>query len=219
MKPLPFRIIPCAEWGAQQPRHAIAWAGKPDKALFHHTAGHHPNLDADSGESYLEAVAYAKAIQSYHFSEGWADTGQNFLVTRNGFIFEGRHGSLAAVRAGKMVVSAHCPGQNDQPGVEIEHNGTESMTPIQRQAAVWLFAWICRSAQIDPKRIKGHRDYFATSCPGVLYTGLQGFREDVATALKPADLPLPAWYDAYGPKVKPAWFFAALKKHAELLNH
>jgi hypothetical protein len=118
---------------------------KPVRAIFHHTAGH--SLAGHSGESYAEAVAYVKAIQNYHMdSNGWIDTGQNFTVTRNGYIFEGRHNSFARVAGGQMVVSAHCPNFNDQPGVEIEHVDPETMTPIQRAAAVWLFAWIAGAA-------------------------------------------------------------------------
>ena len=181
-----FRIIPCAEWGAAPPRGSIAAAGRPNKIICHHTAGHHPELDHVPGETYAEAVAYAKAVQQSHFSRGWLDTGNNFLVTQSGHIFEGRHGSLAAINAGKMVVSAHCPGENDQPGIEHEQLGNEPMTPIQRQASVWLHAYICRKTGIAPSAIHGHREYFATDCPGVLFADLGSLRNDVAAALAPA---------------------------------
>jgi hypothetical protein len=95
------------------------------------------------------------------------------------------------VQKGKMVASAHCPNENDQPGVEIEHNGNEAMTPIQREAAVWLFAWICKCGVIPATHIYGHRDFYATSCPGVLYARLPQFRVDVAAALKPPEPPKP----------------------------
>jgi hypothetical protein len=186
MNPKPFRIIPCAEWGARPPKSPNQVVSqKPARIIFHHTAGH--SVAGASGESYADAVAYVKSIQAFHMGSqrGWNDTGQNFTVTRNGYIFEGRHGSYANVSQGKMVVSAHCPGQNDQPGVEIEHNGNEAMTPIQREAAVWLFAWICRVCVIPATHIYGHKDYFATSCPGVLYARLPQVRIDVAKALKP----------------------------------
>jgi hypothetical protein len=117
---------------------------------------------------------------------GWNDSGHNFLVTRGGFILEGRHGTVAAIKAGRMVVSAHCPGQNDQPGIEHEHIGTEAMTPIQREASVWLHAWICRHCTIPPSHIYPHKQFFATSCPGVLNNALPKLRLDVAAALKPS---------------------------------
>lgn len=209
--PLPFRVIPCAEWGAVQPKGAIAYTGKPDRTIFHHTAGHVPNLAA--GETYAEAVAYARSIQSYHMNKnGWLDSGHNFLVTRGGFILEGRHGSLSAVRAGKMIISAHCPGQNDQPGIEHEHQGTEQMTQIQREASVWLHAQICKWAKIPASDCaQPHRRYFSTSCPGNLANGLAAFRRDVAVELAPVDTS-PAWWDKYGPKKKPKWLWPLLRE-------
>ena len=185
MNPKPFRVIPCAEWGARTPRSGILPVyHKPSRALFHHTAGH--SIAGASGETYAEAAAYVRSIQNYHMdSNGWVDTGQNFTVTRNGYIFEGRHRSLEMVGKGKMVVSAHCPNQNDQPGVEIEHVDPEGMTPIQREAAVWLFAWLCKVGVFPATHIYGHRDFYATACPGALYAGLPQFRVDVAKALKP----------------------------------
>jgi N-acetylmuramoyl-L-alanine amidase-like protein len=180
----PFRIIPCAEWGARPPRQAVTTLSvRPRRIIFHHTAGHVPNLS--TGETYAEALRYARSIQAYHMDRnGWIDSGHNFLVTRGGFILEGRHRSRELVQKGKMVVSAHCPGQNDQPGIEHEHVDPEAMTPIQHEAAVWLAAWICRHAEIDPSEIKGHRDYYATACPGSLYRILPAFRAQVAKAVK-----------------------------------
>lgn len=193
--PLPFRVIPCAEWHAADPKGAIPHTGKPDKTIFHHTAGHVPGFAA--GETYAEACSYARAIQIGHFRNGWLDSGHNFLITRGGYILEGRHGSLRAIRSGKMIVSAHCPGQNDQPGIEHEHIGTEQMTPIQREAAVWLHAWICKSCSILPSNCaQPHKRYFATSCPGNLANGLPAFRKDVAAALVP-DPGNDAWYAPY----------------------
>ena len=188
-EPKPFRIIPCSEWGARPAKSAIQVVNaKPVRAIFHHTAGHHKELDGKfSTVNYAESVAYAKSIQAFHMNgNGWVDSGHNFLVTRGGYILEGRHRSIEMVSRGKMVVSAHCPGQNEQPGVEHEHLGNESMPSIQYDAAVWLYAWICRSCRINPKEIKGHKDYFATACPGSLYSKLPQLRKDVAKALSPS---------------------------------
>ena len=59
-------------------------------------------------------------------SNGWNDSGHNFLACRNGLILVGRHMSLPAIRQDRMVVSAHCPGHNEQPGIEHEHEGDEN---------------------------------------------------------------------------------------------
>jgi hypothetical protein len=184
-----FRIIPTAEWGAAPAKATIAPAGKPSKIIFHHTDGHHPELDHLPGETKAEGAAYARAIQHDHMtrppSKGgpFIDSGHNFLVTRSGHIFEGRHGSLAAIEAGKMVVSAHCVGENTNPGIEHEQHGSEPMTPAQRRASIQLHAHICRKTGIKPSQIFGHGKFNATECPGVLGAGLAAFRKDVAAAL------------------------------------
>lgn len=216
--PLPFRVIRCEEWGASAPDGAIQRTGRPVRSIFHHTAGHVPQLSA--GETYAEACAYARAIQKQHKSQGWVDSGHNFLVTRGGFILEGRHGSVSALLAGTMVVSAHCPGQNDQPGVEHEHNGTEKMTPIERQASVWLHVWIAKHTAMSPATMmQPHKRYYATACPGSLTAAIPGLRSEVVKSLAPpADDDGPPWWDAYGPKQKPAWFFKALAEYQRRLE-
>jgi hypothetical protein len=127
------------------------------------------------------------------------------MVTRGGFILEGRHGSLASIKVGRMVVSAHCPGQNNQPGIEHEHDGNEAMTPIQREASVWLHAFICKHCGILPSDCaQPHKRYFATACPGALAAALPGFRKDVAAALAPQDPNAQAWWAPYiNPMSKP----------------
>ena len=206
---LPFRIIPCSEWGARPARNPISNSGKYDKAIFHHTAGHAPEIGG-SGESYEEARLYALAVQRYHMDHnGWNDSGHNYLITRNGYIFEGRHRSVELLQSGQCPVSAHCVGQNDNPGVEIEHLDPEPMTPIQRQAATWLFAKLCRQGGFSEKRIFGHRDFNATACPGSLYSGLEGFRKDVGILLRPVrpPKPSPSYYKT------PEWFGAWAISH------
>jgi len=194
-----FRIIPCEEWGAMPPRGKIESAGRPVRIIFHHTDGHHTELDHKPGESFAEAVGYARAVQKSHMSPSptdpskpWLDTGNNFLVTKAGYIFEGRHGSLDAINHGRMVVSAHCPGQNTQPGIEHEQFGDEPLTPAQREASIWLHAHICHKTGIKPSSIHGHREFFATACPGALFPDLGEFRKAVAKALEPQPEPIPS---------------------------
>jgi hypothetical protein len=217
--PLPFRIISCNEWGARAPRGLIKRVGKPDRTIFHHTAGHVPNLGA--GERYDEACAYARAIQGYHMNgNGWNDSGHNFLITRGGYILEGRHGSLSSIAKGLMVTSAHCPGQNDQPGIEVEHMGSDKLTPIQRAAILYLHEWICRRCGIRPQdAMQPHRAFFATACPGVLLAALPSLRADLAETMSPTDAAVEAWWDKYGPANKPDWFFKALQEYARRLSH
>lgn len=169
-------IITCPQWGARAPKEDIVIVKKSVRIIFHHTAGHHRELDANhSVESRAEAIGYAKDIQRYHMDEkGWNDSGHNFLVCRNGLILQGRWITVSAIQAGRMVTSAHCPTQNGQIGIEHEHAGSEEMTKAQRESSARLQAWIAdkygRSTvlPVDP-----HSKYINTSCPANL-------KEDIA---------------------------------------
>ena len=87
---IPFRVIPCSEWGAVPPKGAIPYTGKPDKTIFHHTAGSNNYARSDS-------KAIVRSTQAYHMQgRGWCDIGYDFLVDKYGQIFEGRYGGAVA---------------------------------------------------------------------------------------------------------------------------
>ena len=173
-------VITTDQWGARPPKEPVHPAGRPHQIIFHHTAGHHPEIATPGSESRLEAFRYARAIQKFHMDvRGWNDSGHNFLVCRNGLILVGRHQSYNAIREGHMVWSDHCPGQNDQPGIEHEHNGNERMTPAQFESSARLHAWIIDRCGMDGTPIHPHREFFNTDCPGVLMDELHAFKARV----------------------------------------
>jgi hypothetical protein len=180
-KPFLGLIILDGEWGAVPATGEISRVGKPGMIIFHHTDGHHPELDQMAGDSRAEAIAFARAIQNDHMHRHppFIDSGHNFLVTRSGHVLEGRHGSAAAIMDGVMVQSAHCVGQNQHPGIEHEHKGGEAMTPAQKEASLLLHEFICRNTGIDPHQIHGHGEFNPTECPGALNAGLDQFRRDL----------------------------------------
>jgi hypothetical protein len=181
-------IITTDRWGAKPAKADPIWVGRPKRIIFHHTAGHHPEIETPSNESRLEAIRYAKAIQNFHMNgNGWNDSGHNFLVCRNGLILVGRHQSYTAIRKGRMVVSAHCPGQNDQPGIEHEHLGSEHMTKEQFNASAHLCAWIIdRCKMHGGDVIHPHREFFATSCPAELMAELPALKTAVNQIIREA---------------------------------
>lgn len=179
------KIITCPEWQARPATGEIVWVGKSSRIIFHHTAGHHRELDEDrTVESYAEAVGYARDIQAYHMNgNGWIDSGHNFLVCRNGLILQGRWRTVSAIQQGKMVRSAHCPGQNDQIGIEHEHRLSEEMTAAQKLASAQLQAWIAvKYGRKTPLPVYPHSRFYNTSCPANLAEDMQAIR-DKAKAL------------------------------------
>jgi hypothetical protein len=187
-------IASCATWGARSPSSPVSViSSSPDKILIHHTA-------STNSTDYSQAHAYALArqIQGWHMNDnGWSDSGQHFTISRGGYVMEGRHSSLARLQAGSgMVVGAHCPGQNDKAiGIENEGLYTTATPPAALYNRLVQFcAYICDQYNIGASKIYGHRDYFATACPGdVLYAKLPQLRSDVAAALGGGGTPPPAF--------------------------
>lgn len=167
---VPIDIVTCREWGARQPRHGLTLTRAADKVIVHHTAGHHAEVSLPANESREEAIGYARAVQAFHMDvNGWTDSGHNFLVCRNGLILQGRWLTVSAIEADHMVVSAHCPGQNGQVGIEHEHAGAEAMTAAQIEASARLQAWVAgQYGRRHPLPAYPHSQYFATACPANL---------------------------------------------------
>ena len=178
-------IIGCNVWGARPPSGPVpVWDQPPVRIIVHHTAT--ANVE-DYSRGAAEVVA--RKIQDFHMDRrGWIDTGQNFTISRGGFVLEGRHRSLEALRSGaRHAEGAHCTGQNVE-AVGIENEGTyTALTPPDRQ---WvrlrsMCAYICSQYGIAPTEIAGHRDFKDTLCPGdAFYAMLPRLRTEVAELLE-----------------------------------
>ena len=172
-------IIVCSKWGARKPKQGLRTVPRSRRIIFHHTAGHHANIENPSAQSQAESMRYARAIQNFHMDyRKWNDSGHNFLICRNGLILQGRWLTVSTIQAKHMIESAHCPGQNDQIGIEHEHSGSEAMTSRQMEASARLMAWI--ADQYDLKTVlpvDPHSKYIATSCPVNLKANIPGIKK------------------------------------------
>ncbi|MCF6521717.1 peptidoglycan recognition family protein [Streptomyces sp. JJ36] len=173
-----------AEWNARPPRYGVnVLYRRPTKIIVHHTVG-----ENTSDFSRAQAHAHAHWVQDLHMDRnGWTDTGYNFVVSRGGWITEGRHRSLETLTGGtSFVQGAHTSGQNDQAvGIANEGAYHDGAVPpdAQWEVLVLLCAYVCEQYGIAPHRIDGHMDYSDTLCPGVLQDMLPQLRSEVAGEL------------------------------------
>ncbi|MGC0401040.1 uncharacterized protein with LGFP repeats [Streptomyces sp. SAI-126] len=191
-------IVSRAGWGADESLSPDPSEYNADvKAVFvHHTDGTNDYSCADS-------AAIVRGIYAYHTqTNGWNDIGYNFLVDKCGTIFEGRKGGVDL-----PVLGAHTYGWNrESTGIAVLGNYTDAgasnaaLTSVARIAA-----WKLGQYGVDPNstvqlkagatqrnlagtsftagslytfnRISGHRDGYATECPGTsLYAQLPTLR-------------------------------------------
>lgn len=176
------RIFTTEEWGARPPNGTISVLDRqPDHIVVHHAVT--VNTPDFSQE---EAFALAHWIQELHMdANGWRDSGQQLTISRGGYVLEGRHRSLQAIRDRKHVLGAQTGGHNSHT-IGIENEGLCMSAPLPRpmsKSLVRTCAWLCHVYQLDPfEAIVGHRDYVSTTiCPGdALYAQLPELRQQVA---------------------------------------
>ncbi|MEH0419194.1 peptidoglycan recognition protein family protein [Streptomyces sp. B21-083] len=190
------RIVTRRGWGADEGlrERGFVYTKTVKAAFVHHTA---------SGNKYWcsEVPSLIRGIYRYHVvSSGWRDIGYNFLVDRCGNIYEGRAGGLA-----KPVMGAHTLGFNtDSMGIAVLGTFVNSKPSKAAVGAIArLTAWKLGlyggnpngktylksgGGNLYPKGknvrlnvISGHRDGFATECPGrLLYARLGSARKTAA---------------------------------------
>ncbi|MGW8887887.1 peptidoglycan recognition protein family protein [Streptomyces sp. NPDC055749] len=175
------RIVTRKGWGADEKlrEREFAYTKRVKAAFVHHTA---------TGNNYRcsQSPSVLRSIYRYHVkSSGWRDFGYNFAVDRCGNIYEGRAGGVA-----KPVLGAHTLGFNtNSMGIAVLGTYGSSNPPAASVKAVAkLTAWKLGLFGANPKGrtklvsgggnrfkkgkkvslnvISGHRDGFATECPG-----------------------------------------------------
>lgn len=191
-------IITRKGWGADESirESAFRYTNTVKAAFVHHTV---------TGNSYTcaQAPSLLRGIYRYHVkSNGWRDIGYNFAIDKCGNIYEGRAGGVA-----RPVMGAHTLGFNtDTTGIAVLGTFTTANPPTAvTDALTKLTAWKLgltganpagrttlvsgggnrypKGSRVSLHVISGHRDGFATECPGArLYAELGAIRTASARA-------------------------------------
>ncbi|MFI2437493.1 peptidoglycan recognition protein [Streptomyces sp. NPDC018693] len=193
------RIVTRRGWGADESlrKKKFTYTKKVKAAFVHHTA---------NGNTYKcsQAPSLIRSMYRYHVkSMGWRDIGYNFLVDKCGNIYEGRAGGVT-----KPVLGAHTRGFNtNSMGIAVIGTfGTTKPSAAAVRAVAGLTAWKLGLHGGNPQGktyltsgggnlygkgknvrlhvISGHRDGFATECPGRQLYGKLGSARSTAARLQ-----------------------------------
>lgn len=152
-----MKLVTRAQWGARpwrEPSGSIRYAG-PRRGVKVHYLGTPYTSRRHSGCS-----AYVRSLQASHMDRnGWSDLGYSFVVCEHGSVFEGRglkrrnsaNGNTSLNEAHYAVCALH--GTNGQPGAALLDGLRDAID-------------YCRVNGPCGSEIKGHRDGYATACPG-----------------------------------------------------
>jgi hypothetical protein len=175
---IPGEIVPRSTWGGD-----LQWAcpGAPEytyvaNAIVHHTVNTN-NYGPD------DSVGLIRGIWAYHVqSLGYCDIAYNFLIDNYGVPFEGRLGGID-----QPVLGAHSLGWNTgTTGIAVLGTFTSvSPSGATEGTLTDLIRWKFKVHGVNPfddsgAHILGHRDTYATECPGqALYNDLPAIRQNV----------------------------------------
>ncbi len=140
-----------------------AWRAHPPTGDFveHHIERitiHHTAIVLASAS---DAPAKAHDHQRYHQSLGWPDLAYHYLIDLDGNVYEGRPVTAVGDTATEYDPTGHLL-------VCLEGNYEEQEpAPPQLDVLAALLAWASSEFGVAPETIGGHRNWAATSCPGV----------------------------------------------------
>ncbi|MFC4468395.1 FG-GAP-like repeat-containing protein [Streptomyces xiangluensis] len=207
-------VISRAGWGADESKvdDPPAYNDKVQSVFVHHTVG-------SNSYSCAQSASLVRGIMAYHIdANGWNDLGYNFLVDKCGQIFEGRAGGidlpvLGAHTYGFNSYSTGIAVLGDFEGDPAKGIPAGKPTRATQESVARVAAWKLGQYGGDPKgtvtltakgdtgvwkngqaatlnQISGHRDAFATECPGAnLYSKLAEIRRYAASAGKNSAIP------------------------------
>jgi hypothetical protein len=127
----------------------------PDKITVHHEGTFFDTTNKDARE-------HIKHIQQWGMGKdrNWADVPYHYFIDYAGIIYEGRDVNTV----GEANTNENLDGQ-----IQIALLGNfeeQEPTPRQIHSLETLLAICCQKYSISPDKIKTHKDYSVTQCPG-----------------------------------------------------
>jgi hypothetical protein len=147
-----------ASWGARAPKVPATALASTRGVKAHYTGGH---VDPATLTDHLKCEAAVRGIQGGHMDgNGWNDIGYTGVVCN--------HQTFMIGRGKHALPAANGPGLNSGHYAVLFLVGTSGVTePTDAMKLAWLDAREYLRNQGDAGReIKGHRDGYATDCPG-----------------------------------------------------
>ncbi|MFG3405633.1 peptidoglycan-binding protein [Streptomyces sp. NPDC048142] len=180
-----MKLVTRAQWGARKPDNGHAVVSSNYGVKVHYLG------TAYSADVHSTCAAYMRKLQNQHMNgNGWADIGYNFAVCEHGYVFEGRGLNAQNAANGNTTLN------RNHFAVLAFVGSSGHTTPTADQVQGIRDAIAYNRAHGAGKEIRGHRDGYATACPGgALYKMVQD------GSLEPVSAPAPMRYEPF-PGVK-----------------
>ena len=155
-----MKLVTRAQWGARdyrRPNGATLYSGDKRRGVKLHYLG-----TPYSDRPHTGCAAYVRQIQAQHMDgNGWSDVGYSFLVCTHGYVYEGR----GLRRRNSANGSTSLNDQDYAVLLLVGSSGLTRPTDAQLHGARDAIDY-CRKEGPAGTWLGGHRDGYATSCPG-----------------------------------------------------
>ncbi|MEU1919367.1 N-acetylmuramoyl-L-alanine amidase [Streptomyces albogriseolus] len=191
-----MKLVSRAQWGARAyrtPNGATPY-GRARRGVKLHYLG-----TAYSDRPHEQCAAYVRQLQAQHMDgNGWSDIGYSFVVCTHGYVYEGRGLKRRNSANGNTTLN----DQDYAVCLLVGSSGLTKPTDAQLNGARDAIDY-CRKSGPAGTWLGGHRDGYATACPGdTVYAWVKAGAPRPAT-VKPTppkedDMPTP--YDLWAYK-------------------
>ncbi|MEU7376530.1 peptidoglycan recognition family protein [Streptomyces albidoflavus] len=148
-----------AQWGARdyrQPNGATPYSRKRRGVKLHYLG------TAYQDRNHLSCAAYVRQLQAQHMDgNGWSDIGYSFVVCTHGYVYEGRGLARRNSANGNTALNE----QDYAVLLMVGSSGLTKPTNAQLDGARDAIDY-CRTKGGAGTWLGGHRDGYATACPG-----------------------------------------------------
>jgi hypothetical protein len=187
------KLVTRRAWGAKEPRGFTQLSARAiDTLVFHYSAA-----DSDEQSDHANCPGRVRGVQAFHMGpqRGWSDIAYNFLVCKHGYVFEGRGWGIRSAATGNAndhTLAVCFLGDDTKGRDDVTNAGRQGLVDIAHSFVV----------KYGQTRMKGHRDFMSTACPGDEIYGFvtsRRFRDMVDRADEPKlwPVPIPSWWWAW----------------------
>jgi len=154
-----MKLVTRAQWGARAyrlPSGAILYSGKRRGVKLHYLGTPYTDRTHDRCDDYV------RQIQAQHMDgNGWSDIGYSFAVCTHGYVYEGRGLRRRNSANGNTTLN----NQDYAVLLLVGSSGLTKPTDAQLHGARDAIDY-CRKEGPAGTWLGGHRDGYATACPG-----------------------------------------------------
>lgn len=158
-----MKFVTRSSWGAKPPRYPLRHVDGTKGVKVHYEGTYVPKSLADSNQ-HLNCQSRVRDVQTSHMAnakENYSDIAYNAMVCPHGYVYEGRGAHYETGANGNQALNL----KDYAVCAMVGNSGLVQPTNAQLDAIVDAIEWL-RSSGGAGSEVLGHRDGYATSCPG-----------------------------------------------------